>query len=106
MFDETYLHWAENRTNLDRIILFCDIERPMRYRWAQVINRAVGGFLMRAAASPNEIGDRTGGLNRAFKYFHAIRLVGKRLKAWNRIVYYVVKWLLFGGIAVVIFCQY
>ncbi|WP_035970815.1 aspartyl/asparaginyl beta-hydroxylase domain-containing protein, partial [Caballeronia grimmiae] len=103
VFDETYLHWAENKTDKDRIILFCDIERPMKYRWAQAFNHAVGGFLMRAATSPNEIGDRTGVLNRAFKYLYLIRLVGKRLKAWNRIAYYVVKWLLFGGIAVAIF---
>ncbi|KVG29778.1 lipid A hydroxylase LpxO [Burkholderia diffusa] len=104
MFDETYLHWAENRTGHDRVILFCDIDRPMKYRWAQRINDAFGQVLMRAAASPNETGDRTGGLNRAFKYLYAIRRAGKRLKAWNRTVYYVVKWALFGGIAVAIFC--
>ncbi|AIO39424.1 aspartyl/Asparaginyl beta-hydroxylase family protein [Burkholderia cenocepacia] len=104
MFDETYLHWAENRTAHDRVILFCDIDRPMKYRWAQRINDAFGQLLMRAAASPNETGDRTGGLNHAFKYLYAIRRAGKRLKAWNRTVYYVVKWVLFGGIAVAVFC--
>ncbi|MDR5814051.1 MULTISPECIES: lipid A hydroxylase LpxO [unclassified Caballeronia] len=106
VFDETFLHWAENKTDVERIILFCDIERPMKYRWAQAVNHVVGGFLMRAAASPNEVGDRTGGLNHAFKYLYSIRLVGKRLKAWNRTVYYIVKWLLFGGIAVAIFWRY
>jgi beta-hydroxylase len=106
VFDETYLHWAENKTNKDRIILFCDIERPMRFRWAQAVNHAMGVFLMRAATSPNEAGDRTGGLNRAFKYLYQIRLVGKRLKSWNRTVYYIVKWLLFGGIAVALFWRY
>ncbi len=34
-FDETYLHYAENQSGQNRLILFCDIERPMRYRWAQ-----------------------------------------------------------------------
>ena len=104
MFDETYLHWAENRTGHDRVILFCDIDRPMKYRWAQRINDTFGQLLMRAAASPNETGDRTGALNRAFRYLYAIRRAGKRLKAWNRTVYYIVKWVLFGGIAVAIFC--
>ncbi len=94
VFDATYLHWAENKTDKDRIILFCDIERPMKYRWAQAVNHAMGGFLMRVVASPNEAGDRTDGLNRAFKYLYQIHLVGKRLKAWNRTVYYIVKWLL------------
>jgi beta-hydroxylase len=102
VFEETYLHTAANRTDEDRIILFCDIERPMKYRWAQAANNAIGGFLMRAAASPNEIGDRTGGLNRAFKYLYAVRRVGKRIKAWNRQVYYVIKWTLFAAIAAVL----
>ena len=42
-------------------------------------------------------GDRTGFLNRAFKYVYAIRRVGKRLKAWHRPTYYAVKWALFGS---------
>lgn len=78
----------------------------MKYLWAQAINHVIGGFPMRAAASPNEVGGRTGGLNRAFKYLYLIRLAGKRRKAWNRIVYYIVKWFLFGGIAAAIFLHY
>lgn len=35
IFDETYVHWAENKTEQTRIILFCDIERPMKWRWAE-----------------------------------------------------------------------
>src|SRR5262249_26018761 len=34
LFDETYIHRAENRTDQDRIILFCDVERPLRGRVA------------------------------------------------------------------------
>ncbi len=74
----------------------------MKYRWAQAVNGAIGGVLMRAAASPNETGDRTGGLNRLFRYLYAVRRVGKRLKAWNRTVYYALKWALFGGILIAI----
>ncbi|HDL7360529.1 TPA: lipid A hydroxylase LpxO [Yersinia enterocolitica] len=103
LFDETYIHYAENQSGQDRLILFCDIERPMRYRWAQWVNHWLGRNLMSAAAAPNEEGDRTGGVNRAFKYIYAVRKVGKRLKAWNRRIYYLIKWLLFGGIAALIF---
>lgn len=103
VFDETYIHYAENQSGENRIILFCDIERPMKYRWAQVVNHWIGSSLLRAAASPNDVGDRTGGLNKIFKYLYAIRRVGKRLKAWNRHVYYAVKWALFGGLALWIF---
>ncbi|WP_075181638.1 lipid A hydroxylase LpxO [Pantoea sp. 1.19] len=102
LFDETYIHFAENHSGANRLILFCDIERPMRYRWAQAVNHWLGRHLMSAAAAPNGEGDRTGGVNRAFKYIYPIRLVGKRLKAWNRRVYYLVKWLLFGGVAALI----
>jgi len=32
-----------------------------------------------------------------------VRRIGKRLKAWNKSIYYVVKWTLFGGIAFAVF---
>jgi beta-hydroxylase len=103
LFDETYIHYAKNDTDCSRIVLFCDIERPMRYRWAAAINRFVSNTLMRAATSPNEAGDRTGVLNRIFKYVYAIRRVGKQIKAWHRPTYYVVKWVLFSGIVAGVF---
>ncbi|MFK9592209.1 aspartyl/asparaginyl beta-hydroxylase domain-containing protein, partial [Escherichia coli] len=84
----TYIHYAENTSGENRLILFCDIERPMRYRWAQKVNHWLGRHLMSAASAPNDIGDRTGGINRAFRYIYQIRIVGKRLKKWNKTVYY------------------
>jgi beta-hydroxylase len=38
-----------------------------------------------------------GGLNRVFRYVQQVRLLGKRIKAQNRLVYYCLKWLLMGG---------
>ena len=55
-----------------------------------------------AKASPNT-DTATGGINRAFKYIYQIRVVGKRLKAWDKRVYYLVKWAIFGGLALWIF---
>ncbi|BEU25170.1 aspartyl/asparaginyl beta-hydroxylase domain-containing protein [Paraburkholderia sp. 22B1P] len=98
MFDETFIHYAKNETDVSRIVLFCDVERPMYFRWAAALNRMFSNVVMRAASSPNDAGDRTGFLNRAFKYVYAIRRVGKRLKAWHRPTYYLVKWVLFGSI--------
>ncbi|MGD9943604.1 MAG: lipid A hydroxylase LpxO [Burkholderiaceae bacterium] len=103
VFDETYLHVARNTTQSDRVILFCDIERPLRFRWAQAFNRWFGRHVMTAATSPNDAGDRTGGLNRVFGKVYAVRLLGKRLKAWNRTAYYLVKWALIGGLLALIF---
>mgnify|MGYP003605854921 CR=1 FL=1 len=53
VFDETYVHWVENDTDQTRVILFADVERPLRTRWMQAINRRVGAFMGRITASPN-----------------------------------------------------
>lgn len=97
MFDETYIHYAENTTDQDRVILFCDIERPMKYRWAAAFNRWFSRKVMASASSPNEAGDKTGGLNKAFNKLYAIRLRGKELKKRNRTRYYLEKWALVAG---------
>lgn len=98
LFDETYVHHAENETEKDRLILFCDVERPMKNRIGKALNRFFGWFIMSSAESPNLDTDKTGGLNKIFKYIYQIRLTGKKIKAYNSKVYYVVKYTLFGGI--------
>lgn len=98
IFDETYVHWAENKTDQTRIILFCDIERPMKRRWAQAVNHWIGSTVMSAASSPNDEGDRTGALNRIFKYVYALREGGQRLKKRSRKLYYAVKYLAIAAI--------
>ncbi|MGN6580752.1 MAG: lipid A hydroxylase LpxO [Bordetella sp.] len=103
MFDETFIHYAENATEENRIILFADIERPMKYRWAQAVNRFFGTLLLRSAASPNEAGDRTGGINRIFGAVYAVRKIGKRLKQYNKTLYYIVKWAIVAAILAWIF---
>lgn len=103
VFDETYLHWVGNETDQGRIVLFADVERPMKYRWAQAVNHFVQRTLLHAGAAPNEAGDRTGGINRVFKYVYAVRRAGKALKKRNRTAYYTVKWALFIAILAAIF---
>ena len=98
LFDETYLHYAENTTSDDRIILFCDVERPLKTRAMIAVNRWVSRNVINESATQNEEGERVGWLNRVFGYVYHVRLVGKRMKAWNKRVYYAVKYLLIGGI--------
>ncbi|HWK62379.1 MAG TPA: lipid A hydroxylase LpxO [Eoetvoesiella sp.] len=100
LFDETFIHYAENQSEADRIILFCDVERPMKYRWAAAVNHWFARNVMAAASSPNDDNDRTGGLNRSFKYIQKFRLAGKRLKQKNKPLYYIIKWLLLAGIPI------
>ncbi len=102
MFDETFLHWARNDSDSNRIILFCDIERPMRFRWAQALNRWLGRTMMTAASSPNEAGDQTGGVNKLFRFVWLIGQYRRRFKAWNRNVYYATKAALIVGVALLI----
>lgn len=103
MFDETYIHRAENGTDKDRIILFCDVERPMKFGWATALNRFVARHFVAAAASPNMEGDATGGLNRAFASFYHLRQYAKRLRAANKTLYYVLKFGLLGALFLAIF---
>ncbi len=98
LFDETYVHWAENKSDQTRVILFCDIERPMKWSWAQSFNHWFGRKVMSGAASPNDAQDRTGGINKVFKYGYAIHAKGREIKAQNRTKYYIYKWILFSAL--------
>ena len=103
VFDETYIHWALNDSGGNRIILFCDIERPMRYRWAQAINRFLGHTVMTAASSPNETGDQTGGINKLFRFVWLAGQYRRRFKAWNKTVYRITKFgLMVGAVALIV----
>jgi len=98
LFDETYLHYAENTTSDDRIILFCDVERPLKTGAMTAVNRWVSKNIINESATQNEEGEHVGWINRAFGYVYHVRLLGKRMKAWNKRVYYVTKYALIGVI--------
>jgi beta-hydroxylase len=103
LFDETYIHKAINETDQDRLILFCDVTRPMRYRFAERINDFIAWKILRETATQNRPGDRVGLFNRAFNYIYRIRLAGKALKSRSRPVYYAVKYALIVGVLALIF---
>jgi len=62
------VHWAENTSAQTRVILFADVERPLRTRWMNAINHRVGAFMGKITASPNTEGEteKTGFVNRLF----------------------------------------
>jgi len=92
VFDETYVHRAENKTDQARIILFCDVERPLRYRAATAVNRFVIRHVMGATATANVEGERIGAANRVFERLFAIRLAMLRLKKRSRRAYYLLSY--------------
>ena len=104
MFDETFIHHAANTTDQQRVILFCDIERPLHGRLLAAINRWFANNIMAASAAPNEVGERVGGINRFFQNFYKLRLQAKKLKASHRRTYYVSKWVaILGGLYLIFF---
>jgi beta-hydroxylase len=70
VFDETFVHWVENKTDQTRVILFADVERPLRTRWMSAINHRVGAFMGKITASPNsDTGtEKTGFVNRLYAW--------------------------------------
>jgi len=105
VFDETYVHWAENGTDQTRVILFADVERPLRTRWMNAVNHRVGAFMGSITASPNSDTDteKTGFINRVFSMSKRkgdrSNSFKARFKSRHRTVY---KGLKYFGIAVLI----
>jgi beta-hydroxylase len=103
MFDETFIHTAENATETPRVILFCDVERPLRSRAVRALNRFVRNTIVRAAQTANVEGEKIGLVNRIFAVFYEVRLFGKWIKTKSRPLYYALKWLLLGGLVFAVF---
>ncbi|TCK08545.1 aspartyl/asparaginyl beta-hydroxylase domain-containing protein [Marinobacterium mangrovicola] len=103
MFDETYIHHAENTTDHNRIVLFLDVVRPVSFAPVQWINTGFSNLVMAASATKNVDGDKVGGLNRAFAGIYKVRSLGKRIKAFNKPLYYLIQYALYALIIYGIF---
>jgi beta-hydroxylase len=103
MFDETFIHHAANRTQQQRVVLFCDIERPLWTAPVRWFNRVFAKYVLAAAVSANDEGESIGGLNQFFKVFYQGRLRAKAFKAKHRTAYYVLKWAVILGLLWLLF---
>jgi len=56
------------------------------------INRWVSHHIVKASATQNVDGEHVGVLNKVFAWLYEIHLVGRRIKEWNRKVYYALKY--------------
>jgi len=89
LFDETYLHYARNDSDDYRLILMCDVERPMN-----ILGRLANlpfKLLMRFTVVPNIAGDRRGLANAIFSGVAPVLKRTKALKASNRRLYLLLK---------------
>jgi beta-hydroxylase len=87
VFDETFVHCVENGTDMRRLILFCDVERPLRQPMAW-LNRLVTQTIMRATTTQNEEGERIGLINRVASPFLKLHGMTRQAKAQDRRAYY------------------
>lgn len=102
VFDETFIHWAENKTDKNRIIFFCDVERPMNNGIMRRLNHWVNRHIVKISQSPNVEGEKVGGLNVVFSYIFEVHQWARKLKDWNRRVYYALKYTAMVGIVALI----
>ena len=103
MFDETFIHHAANKTSHQRVVLFCDVERPLWTAPVRWFNRFFARYVMAAASSQNVEGEGVGLLNRLFSGFYQLRLQGKKLKEKNSGLYYLFKWVTIAALLWLIF---
>ena len=92
LFDETYLHYAKNDSKNKRLILMCDVERPMN-----VLGKIFNAFyktLTRFSIVPNLEGDKAGLANAIFMGVNPILKRAKELKATNKKLYLILKYTL------------
>jgi beta-hydroxylase len=103
LFDPTFVHHARNETDETRVILFCDVERPMRNRVATAVNRFLIRHFMTATATRNVDGEKVGLLNRTFGYISPLRALFKWMKRKSKRGYYALKFVFLGGLVALFF---
>lgn len=96
VFDETYVHSAYNHTEKSRIILFVDIERPLRWRWTEALNHWLGSVMMTGASSPNSESDETGWVNKLAHYHWVFEQKRRTFKNANYFLYKATKFGMLG----------
>jgi beta-hydroxylase len=87
VFDETYVHSAENGCASGRLVLLCDVERPMRFGWAQAVNHFFGRLLTSAMNPPNVITGRPGLAELLLRVPRSIGRCRRRLRSGSTVVY-------------------
>ena len=103
LFDETFIHFAENKSEVDRIILFLDIKRPVTSILVDHINQFFSGTFMAASTTENLPGDRVGLLNRAFGQVYKVRMLGKKIKEISVPFYYALTYSIYAVLIYLIF---
>jgi beta-hydroxylase len=104
LFDETYIHSANNETDKPRLILFCDVARPITNPIVRSTNRFVTTRLAKATAAQNVGTEKVGVLNHVSSFIYGLKEFFQRIKKANRRLYYMGKYALLLCILAAILC--
>ena len=98
VFDETYIHSARNDTGIARVILFCDVERPLRTAPARRLNHWIAGHVVKLTASRNHPTEHLGPVNHLAASVERIRVVSRAFKVRHRRLHRSAKYALYAGL--------
>lgn len=87
IFDETYFHRAYNDSDVPRIILMTDIDRPLKVKIIQKLYYYFGRFFNSLFVVDNVDSSKTGMGNKFGFYLNKYKAFMKRFKYWNKPVY-------------------
>lgn len=94
VFDETYIHSAYNNTEIPRIILMTDIDRPLQLSWVQRLYFYFGRFFNGLFYIDNVDSSKSGIGNRLSGSVIRYKATMRGLKQKNRPAYITGKWIL------------
>lgn len=89
LFDETYLHFAKNETQEDRLILMCEVDRPLSFP-GSIFNKLYQ-MTLKLTVVPNTPDDKAGLVNRIFSWVTPTMAKVRKLKETNLFAYKVIK---------------
>jgi beta-hydroxylase len=102
MLNETCVHEAFSGADTTRLILFCDVERPVAPPML-ALNRLMVRNVMKLLVTQNLPGEAVGAINRLYHRVWGLIAASSGLKARNRSLCYLVKnALVFGVLALFI----
>lgn len=105
LFDETYLHSAYNDSDVPRIILMTDVDRPLKSAMLQKVYWYFGRFFNRLFMIDNVDPTHTGLGNRLGKGLTAYKQFLKGIKKKNKPLYLGGKWAVIFGVLYLVFAR-
>jgi beta-hydroxylase len=91
VFDATQVHWAHNDTDEVRVIFFADVTRPLHTPFLRGLTWLIANTVAPATQSRNDELESLGLLNRGTAFVYRVKMLMRRAKDHNRVLYYGVK---------------